>query len=154
MKDKRLLIPALFFLVGFIIASVLYNPEKNLEVKHAQAFATMESSKTAAAFMVFNNKTKRDRTLIGAQSDIAEITEIHENLIDPDDGKMMMRKIKTLELPSKKKVALEPSGYHIMFIKMKRVLKAGDTFPLTLMFENGEEKTIDVKVTPPGQMHH
>jgi len=114
--------------------------------------ATMPGAQTGAAFMVIQNNAdsaQADR-LIGATSKISEIVEVHQNLIDPDDGKMMMRKIKGIDLPVGQEVALKPDGYHIMFIKMKESLTLNKQFPLTLMFEKAGEVKVDVNVMPPG----
>lgn len=122
-----------------------------IKISNAYAFATMPGAPTAAAFMIINNNSDFDDTLISTESKVAEITEIHENMIDPDDGTMMMRKIKTLSLPASEKVVLEPKGYHIMFIKLKKPLTMGSSFPLTLNFENSDSQTINVKVIAPGK---
>ncbi len=122
-----------------------------IEIKDAYAFATMPGAPTAAAFMVINNISDYDDTLTSAESNVAEITEIHENMIDPDDGKMMMRKIKTLPLPASDDVTLEPKGYHIMFIKLKDPLTMGANFPLTLNFEKSKSQIIDVQIIAPGK---
>lgn len=126
-------------------------------VKEVYAFATAPNAKTGAVFMTIKNKTSVNDKLIEAQSDVAEITEIHQNLIDPDDGEMMMRKVKFIDIESKGKAALEPTGYHIMLINLKEPLLEDKIFPVTLKFESGYETTVDVIVTPAGQKpskHH
>jgi copper(I)-binding protein len=121
-----------------------------IEVQNPYAFATMPGATTGAAFMVLNNIGQLDDTLIGVKSKVAQITEIHQNIIDPDDDTMMMRKVKSISLPLGKQVTLEPKGYHIMFIKMKETLALNDIIDLTLMFEHAGEVKTKISVVAPG----
>lgn len=125
-------------------------PSANINIETAYAFATMPGSITGAVFMVLRNTGNIDDTLIDVKSDIATITEIHENLIDPDDGTMMMRKIKNIVVPAGGEVILEPKGKHIMLIKLEEPLTLDSTFPLTLIFEKSGKIEIDVRVIQPG----
>lgn len=121
-----------------------------LKIETPYAFATTTNAKTGAAFMMIKNPNKKHDNLINAWSNIAEHTEIHQNLIDPDDGKMMMRKIPALNIPKKRSVSLDPKGYHIMFINLKQPLKTGTEIPLTLSFENSGDITINIPVIAAG----
>ncbi len=123
----------------------------SIHIFDTYAFATAPSAKSGAAFMMIENLSDKDDALIEAKSDVAEITEIHENLIDPDDGMMMMRKVKKIDIPASGEAALTPTGYHIMFINLKNPLKEKEAFPITLKFESGYETTKEVKIMPAGQ---
>lgn len=125
-------------------------PSPNIMIHEAYAFATMPGGETGAAFMTIMNHGGIDDALIGAKSNLAKHTEIHENLIDPDDGTMMMRKIKKIDIPAKEHAVLEPKGYHIMFMKLKQPFTLDSQFPLTLIFEKSGEKQINVVVIQPG----
>ncbi|MCW8860848.1 MAG: copper chaperone PCu(A)C, partial [Rhodospirillales bacterium] len=48
--------------------------------------------------------------------------------------------------------ALQPGGDHVMFMGLNAPLKEGDTFPLTLVFKNAGEVTINVTVKAAGAM--
>ncbi len=128
--------------------------EENFKITSPYAFATIPNAKTAAAFLTIKNLTGQDDALIEVQSNIAEIAEIHQNYVDSDSGTMMMRKIKKLNLPNGSETSLDPKKYHIMFINLKDGLKVGDNFPLTLVFENGAEKTVTVDIVTPGITPH
>jgi len=121
-----------------------------ITVQNAYAFATVPTSKTAAAFMVIKNNSANDDILTHVKSDISEHVEIHQNTIDPDDGMMMMRKIKGLDIPSKESVSLDPKGYHVMFLGLNKALKINETFPITLVFEKAGEQVVNVTIVPPG----
>ena len=121
-----------------------------IDIQKPYAFATIAGARTGAAFMQIQNNTDIDHALIDAHSDIAEITEIHQNIIDPDDGMMMMRKIKQINIPAKEQINLEPKGYHIMFIGLNRPLIIGESISVSLTFEHGIKVTIPVHIIAPG----
>ena len=43
-------------------------------------------------------------------------------------------------------VALEPGGLHAMLMRLKEPMTEGDTFPLTLLFDDGGEVTVEVPI--------
>jgi len=102
----------LTFLMLCFTVPAMAQDKSSIEIIQPYAFATTSAARSAAAFMVIQNNTNADDRLIEAASSISEITEIHQNLIDPDDGTMMMRKIKGLDIPANAAATLEPKGYH------------------------------------------
>jgi copper(I)-binding protein len=84
--------------------------------------------------------------LVAASVDpsIAPTVEIHET---SGDGDMMsMSPVDSIELPAGGTVTLEPGGYHIMVLGLVAPLEDGQTFDLTLEFENGGTQTVEVEV--------
>lgn len=133
-----------------LITGCIETDDGSINVSDAYSFGTMPGAKTGAAFMTLTNKGAEKDSLIAAKSSVAEITEVHQNLIDPDDGKMMMRRIKAIALPVNEAVNLEPTGYHIMFINLKQALGIGETIPVQLVFEKSGTKTVNIQVIAPG----
>lgn len=110
--------------------------------------ATVPQQTATGAFMRLT--ASRDLRLIGARSDVAQNTEVHEMAMQ---GQMMrMRQIAALPLPRGQAIALAPGGYHVMLIGLKRPLSAGERVTLTLVFEdaNGKrsEQTVQAPVRP------
>jgi len=145
---------AIFAFIALLIIVFSFSGKKEwpaqIIIKEAHAFATPTGARTAAAFFTIKNGLAEDDALISASSDIANITEIHENIIDPTDGTMMMRKIRALAVPAGEKTKLHPKGHHIMFIDLKQPLTESENFSLTLTFEKSGTQEIDVLVTPMG----
>jgi len=57
-----------------------------------------------------------------------------------------MREVKAVDLPKGKTVSLEPGGFHIMLMNLKKPIAAGDVIPLTLVIESGgKQQTVEVK---------
>lgn len=49
---------------------------------------------------------------------------------------MRMREVKAIDLAPGTKIAMKPgAGYHLMLLGLTKELKAGEKFPLTLVFE-------------------
>ena len=152
---------AIFFSLSFLLSPAQTQAQETEAITAAAAvetilietpyaFATMPGGVTGAVFMKIKNTGNTDDSLIKVKSTVAKHTEIHENEIDPDDGKMMMRKIKNVPLSTNGEAVLEPTGKHIMLIKLKEPLTLDSTFPLTLVFKNAGEKIITVTVIQPG----
>jgi copper(I)-binding protein len=54
-----------------------------------------------------------------------------------DRDHMTMRPVAGLDLPAGKTVALQPGGYHLMLIGLKRHLQVGESIDLTLVVDRG-----------------
>ncbi len=63
-----------------------------------------------------------------------------------DMGGMTMREVESIPLPAGEAVALEPGAYHIMLLDLAAPLEAGDTFTVSLTFEGGATKDVEVEV--------
>ena len=86
--------------------------------------------------------------LVAGSTPVAGIVEIHEMAMD--GNVMKMRALPNgLDLPAGKAVALKPGGYHVMLMDLKQALKAGDTVPVTLVFEGADKKRESVEIQVP-----
>ena len=94
-----------------------------------------------------------DCKISACEAIVACFSEIHQNIIDPDDGMMMMRKIQNLPINAQESTLLEPKGYHIMFLQLKESLTMGASFPLTLTFEKTGTQTVNVEIIAPGSKY-
>lgn len=85
-----------------------------------------------AAFGVLHNTGKKDLTLTAASCADAGMVELHEvtdGKMHPVDGGM--------KLPAGGELTLEPGGYHVMLMGLKRELVPGDELKIELTFEDG-----------------
>jgi copper(I)-binding protein len=103
---------------------------------------------TGAVFMLLKNGGGEPDRLAGGQTDVAEVVEIHETVMEGEVMKMQMLP-DGLEVPARGEVLLKPGGYHIMLIGIKRDLEVGDTFSLDLQFEKSGTITVEPKVREP-----
>jgi len=88
-----------------------------------------------------------DTALAGASvsSDVAATAELHQTVIQ-DDGLMGMVAVSQVEIPAGSTVMLVPGGLHVMLMELAEPIESGDTFDVTLTFDNGTELTAAVEV--------
>ena len=103
--------------------------------------ALSKAVKNAAGYLTIRNNAETPDVLTGIKSDIADVTEVHEMTFK--DGVMRMNAIDELHIPPQEEVFLEPGGYHVMFLGLKKPLYEGQQFEITLTFKNAG----DVKAT-------
>ena len=98
-----------------------------------------------AAYLIIENHSRQDDALLAAASDVADAVEIHESMAL--EGDMMgMRPVERIDVPAGGSVALEPGGFHVMLIGLRRELREGDTVTLRLTFANAGEMTVEALV--------
>ncbi|MFN3376999.1 MAG: copper chaperone PCu(A)C [Burkholderiaceae bacterium] len=114
------------------------------QVEGAWVRATVQGQKGTGAFMKIT--APQGAQLVGAQSPVAGVTEVHE--MKMEGGVMKMRAIPMLELPAGKPVELKPGGYHVMLLDLKAPLAKDSTVPLTLRLRDakGAESTLALQV--------
>lgn len=110
--------------------------QSNVKVEDAWVRGTVAQQKSTGAFMRLT--AQKDVRLVSVSSPVAGVTEVHEMAMDKDV--MRMRAVPALPLPAGKAVELKPGGYHVMLLDLKGAVKAGDTVPLTLVFEDAQAK--------------
>jgi copper(I)-binding protein len=103
---------------------------------------------TGAVFMTIRNTGSEADRLLGGQTEVAAVVEIHETVMENDVMKMQML-ANGLEVPAKGEVLLKPGGYHVMLIGMQRDLAVGDTFTLELQFEKSGSLRVEPEVREP-----
>ena len=138
MKYLRLLFISISL---FICNAALATP---LTIDNAYVRATPPHAKNSAAFMVINNGDTKEIKLVAASSDIAERVELHNHVME--DGLMKMRQVEQISIKAENKTALQPGGYHVMFIGLKQALKDGESVTVKLYFDNGEEIIVDAPI--------
>lgn len=106
---------------------------------------TVAQQKATGAFMQLTSA--QGGRLVSASSPAAGVVEIHEMAME--GSVMRMRAVAGLDLPAGKPVELKPGGYHVMLMELKQQLKAGESVPITLVFENKDKKRETIEITAP-----
>lgn len=146
MLTRRLLLTAA---VAVAIASPAFGHDYQLgalKIGHPWARATVAAN--GGAFLSVDNTGAMADRLLRASTDVAAKIELHTHIKDGDI--MRMRPVEAIDLPAGKKVMLEPGGYHIMLLGLKKKLVEGERFPLTLEFEKAGKIVVEIKVDKPG----
>ena len=102
----------------------------------------------SAAYLLISNMTDQGDGLIGASSDVANITEIYLSKMDAE-GTMTMERQDLIGIPAGETVTLEPGGLHVMLMNLVHDLNVGDNFDLTLEFQRAGDMVVEVEVKQP-----
>jgi len=116
---------------------------QGIKVVDAWSRPTPLRTDVGVAYFMIRNAGKGDR-LLRASSPVAKRAELHVSVMK--DGVMKMEGLASVDVGSGAQVAFEPSGRHVMLLGLKRPLKEGDVFPLTLTFANAGAVQVRVRV--------
>lgn len=95
---------------------------------------TANSGMNSAAYCVIKNTGSKDDQLLSVSCNFAKLVQVHETYMD--GNKMGMRKAGDIIIKSKSDFTLKPGSFHIMLIKIKENLKAGDKKQMIFKFKN------------------
>jgi len=140
------------FIVAAILAAWTMSPTQaedvtvgNLKISTPWARATPKGASVGGGYMkITNTGTKPDR-LVGGFTAIANRFEVHE--MKMEGGVMKMRPVAGgLEIKPGQTVTLDPSGYHVMIMGLKKQLMQGDHFKASLQFAKARKVDVDFTV--------
>jgi len=138
------------FLFTALSISLAWAQSSTITVQQPWARATPGGAQTGAVYMTIVNNGAFDDQLVAASTPVAGEAQIHE--MSMNNSVMQMRPIPSLDVKPGATVALAPGGYHVMLLGLKRPLKDGDSFPMTLIFAKSGKQDIQVKVAKVGAM--
>jgi periplasmic copper chaperone A len=141
-------IPAWSYLLALAVCLVLaWQPAvaaEGLKVEQPWARASLAGVRNGIVYGRLIDEGSATVDLVSASSPVAVRVEFHEHSMS--NGVMTMRQLDSIEVKPGAFVQLLPGGLHIMLFDLKRPLKAGDSFPLTLKLADGESVTVSVPV--------
>lgn len=103
------------------------------------------TTENGAIYLTLMNQSDTDDALVSVETDVAKNVELHETTIDENDV-MHMAPLDTIPVPAGDSALLEPGGMHVMLMDIQQELATGDTFDITLNFENAAPQTVTVDV--------
>ena len=109
-------------------------------------------NRPAAAYMEIANTGETADRLVAASSPAFGSIEIHS--MEMDDGVMKMFRVDAIEIPPGGSVALAPRGFHLMLFDADAPFAEGESFPVTLEFEDAGSVEVTVAVARMGGMDH
>ncbi|HUW49714.1 MAG TPA: copper chaperone PCu(A)C [Sulfuricella sp.] len=128
---------------ALIAAPVLAGPAaESISVSDPYVRIVPTGMTNTSAFMVLKNSDSKDHKLVKAESSASKVTELHTHT--NEGGVMKMRPVKDIDIKAKGEAALKPGSLHVMMIGLKRELKEGDNVAITLTFEDGSSKKVEV----------
>lgn len=116
----------------------------DLVIKNAYVLALPSDQHNTAAYLDIENKCTESMKLRGASSPVADKAQLHETQMKKNVAKM--HKVGSVTLAPQSTTSFTSGGMHIMIFGLGEALTTGQTLPLTLEFENGISKSIDLPV--------
>lgn len=138
--------------LGGILAIILILPifltgcadsDPSIQIEGAWARPAQVGANSAVYF-VLSNRDEDDR-LLGAQSSVADMVQVHATVID-DQGQASMQHQEVLDVPAGTILTFRPGGLHVMLMGLNMDLVEGESIQVTLVFESYGELTIDVPI--------
>ncbi|MBN1993179.1 MAG: copper chaperone PCu(A)C [Anaerolineae bacterium] len=154
-KKHLWLLAALFILITVLAAQCGAARPDGLQIKVVEPWARSSPmvAGNGAVFMELINEGDTDDTLLGAETDLAAVVELHETTMEGD--MMKMNPVSKIEVPAGGSVRLEPGGLHLMLINLRQELVPGEKVKLILNFEISEPLTIEAEIREMGaEMSH
>ena len=121
--------------VGVILALTFVaaaSEEAGVSVRDAWIREAPPGVGVMAGYMELRNNTSRPQVLVAASSSDFESATIHRTIIK--DGIAGMVHAPQFELTANASSIFAPGGYHLMLMKPKRTLRAGDPVVINLEF--------------------
>ncbi len=116
-----------------------------LKISAPWARATPKGASVGGGYMTITNTGTAPDRLIGGSSAVSRSFEVHE--MKMEGGVMKMRMVAGgLEIKPGQTVTLDPSGYHIMLMGLKKQLMQGEHFKATLQFAKAGKVDVDFTV--------
>lgn len=135
----------LFFVLLTLGAPTFAAEDATIDINNAWAAETPPTAMAGAVYLDFVNAGAADR-LIGAMVDdaVAGKVELHTTVLE--ETVMRMREVEAIDLAAESTTTLGPGGLHIMLIDLQQPLRAGESFSLTLEFENAGTLTASIPI--------
>lgn len=116
------------------------------------------SAPALGAFMVLHNHGAKPLVLVGAECEVAAEVQLHRTVMEGGMARMIRQE--SIEIPANGSLEFKPGDYHLMLMKPKRALKAGERVEITLKFKDGSSQaaTFEVRagmgMAMDGHQHH
>jgi copper(I)-binding protein len=108
------------------------------------------NAKMLAGYFTIMNHSGDSAEIVGASSDAFEKVELHKSVQEGGVAKMIAQS--SVVVGKHATVKFEPGGFHLMLIKPKKALKAGDKVEISLKLKSGSDLKMTAVVKKGGAM--
>ena len=102
------------------------------------------NARALAGYMLLNNNTAADITLISAESDDFGLVQFHRSV--EKDGVYRMQHYPELKIAAGEEIEFKPGDFHLMLMAPKRALKAGDNTVIQITLSDQSKVTLTLPV--------
>ena len=122
----------------------------SMHIAHPWARATAGVARNGVAYLTIVNRGREADRLVSVTSPVARKAALHNHIVEGDIVKM--RPVEAITVHPGTPAVLKPGGLHIMLMGLHAPLMQGQTFVLTLTFEQAGTVDVEVAVEKPGAM--
>lgn len=133
-----------YLLIITLLLSACSNTDGTLTVNDAWS-RPARTGENGAVYFVIENETNLNEKLLSVSTSIAEDAQVHMTMVN-DQSVMTMEMQEFVEIPSRSEVIFKSGDLHIMLANLNQDLQVGDTFIISLQFENTGQINIEVTV--------
>jgi periplasmic copper chaperone A len=116
----------------------------DISVQQAWSRASIGTGRPAVLYLEITNNGAMDDALLGLTTPAASMPMLHETTVT--DGVAAMPHAESIPVPAGETVALLPGGFHGMLMGLTDPLVEGQTFPITLTFEQAGNLDVTVDI--------
>ena len=114
--------------------------------KVSSVWARPSTTANGAVYLTITGAGTADKLIaVAVPMSVAEMTHLHKTAMD-GGGMMTMTPVKSIAVPASGTVKLKPGGYHVMLMGLKKPLKVGTSFPVTLTFAKAGKVKVAAQV--------
>jgi copper(I)-binding protein len=126
------------------LISALALAEGDMTVDNAWIREAPPGAMALGGYMTLHNHGSAERMLVTASSPAFESVMLHQTVMEGTMAKMVHQHM--IAIPANGSLTFEPNGFHLMMMKPKQALKAGDMVSVTLGFKNGQTLEVSHQV--------
>ena len=133
----------LFFGLALMVSSGAIAQDA-LTITDARAKESIPGSNNGVAFATIKNNSAATIVIKSVSSNVSKMTQIHAHKMK--DGMMSMMHVPELAIAPNEQVVFQSGGYHFMLMGLKQPLSQGETFNLTISYDNNQTQTILIPI--------
>lgn len=137
-------------LVGIVMVLALTaaacGSDAEVEVSDVWGRPSPAVATNGAFYMVITNNADTADRLVSATSDACGVAELHESMMSDGVGSMSPVDAVGIEVPAGGQAMLEIGGLHVMCIDKQADFVAGETFDLSLEFDNAGTILVEAEI--------
>ncbi len=138
--------PLVGILTVLALTAAACGSDADIEVSDVWGRPSPAVATNGAFYMVITNNADTTDHLISVASDACGVAELHESMMS--DGVMSMSPVDAagIEVPGGGRAALEVGGLHVMCVDKQADFVAGETFDLSLEFDNAGTMVVEAEI--------
>ena len=115
-----------------------------IELAQMRELAGAQSS--GAVYLRVRNQSAKSITIVGGETPIAEMVEVHQTSYD--EGMMRMRPVESITVAAGETFDFTPRSHHFMLMGIVKPPAPGSEFPLTISLADGSSIETAIEVKP------